>query len=692
MSDESSHEADLCSTHSAADLSPPPAGPPPQRRRDKKQLSCEFCRKRKLKCDRTQPCSACTSRSLSCFFPSARAPRLISRPAPRPQASQKPSLSVLEGKVKSLEQMMISTLATIRHERPDLDASSPVSSSGIPLRPHLAEAGTMRRGNQGTEYFGGIHWVAIMDGISELKGHFENLNEIQSPETYSYEVPDESRQRPLLLYSGTQPPPKERLISELPERNIVDRMVFYYFSEISMMPLMALHPPTFLREYEQFWANPCHVSIHWIGLLYSILSISTVFSRKSEAPTGDTMSDSGYTTQYSEYARQMVHCLKAGDYVRGGPYILETLINYTVLELMMTSPSPSVHSGMYATTGLMTQIAFRMGYHRDPCHFPQISCFEGEMRRRIWATIHILDTSMSVLSGSPRVIAEGSWDTKPPRNLHDGDLDPSCTTLPESRPDSELTPVSCPLARYKLSLTVGWLIDANVFQGLILPSEKRHAEARLAETWNAIPDRFKFESLSNCLSESPAGVGQRIGLTTLYNKMYIMLHISHLLKSPGSAVDGDPPAEEDVEYQLHSRRKCIQAALQNVELFIIMETESRPGGALTVLRNKMSLLAVHEALVATAVLSTFLYHFGTWPATTGETDGIDMTHIEATLRNCRDTWVRWSEWSSDARRAVELLALVFQKLDGSMETVPMSEFSLALDGMGLNFGWDTVYL
>nr|RBQ92291.1 hypothetical protein FVER53263_11795 [Fusarium verticillioides] len=404
------------------------------------------------------------------------------------------------------------------------------------------------------------------------------------------------------------------------------------------------------------------------------------------------MSDSGYTTQYSEYARQMVHCLKAGDYVRGGPYILETLINYTVLELMMTSPSPSVHSGMYATTGLMTQIAFRMGYHRDPCHFPQISCFEGEMRRRIWATIHILDTSMSVLSGSPRVIAEGSWDTKPPRNLHDGDLDPSCTTLPESRPDSELTPVSCPLARYKLSLTVGWLIDANVFQGLILPSEKRHAEARLAETWNAIPDRFKFESLSNCLSESPAGVGQRIGLTTLYNKMYIMLHISHLLKSPGSAVDGDPPAEEDVEYQLHSRRKCIQAALQNVELFIIMETESRPGGALTVLRNKMSLLAVHEALVATAVLSTFLYHFGTWPATTGETDGIDMTHIEATLRNCRDTWVRWSEWSSDARRAVELLALVFQKLDGSMETVPMSEFSLALDGMGLNFGWDTVYL
>ncbi|KAL5608703.1 hypothetical protein FOVSG1_003384 [Fusarium oxysporum f. sp. vasinfectum] len=692
MPDQSPYETDLCSTHSAADLSTPTARPPPHRRRDKKQLSCEFCRKRKLKCDRKQPCSACASRNLSCSFPSARAPRLVSRPSPATQIAQKPSLSVLEDKVRSLEQMMISTLTTIRHERPDLEASSPLSSSGISPRPHLAEAGTMRCGNQGTEYFGGVHWVAIMDGIAELKGHFENLNESQSPGRHGREVPDESRQRPLLLYSGTRAPPKEMLISELPEKNIVDRMVFYYFSEMSMMPLIALHSPTFLQQYEQFWANPGEVSIHWIGLLYSILSVSTIFSRKSEAPTSNTMSNSGCTAQYSEYAHHMVHCLKAGDYVRGGPYILETLINYIVLELMMASPSPDVHSGICATTGLMTQIALRMGYHRDPCHFPEISCFEGEMRRRIWAMVHICDTSMSVLSGSPRVIAEGSWDTKPPRNLHDSDLDPGCTTLPDSRPDSELTPVSCPLARYKLSLTVGWLIDADVFHGLLLPSEMRRAEARLAETWNTIPDRFKFESLSNCLSESPAGVGQRIGLTSLYNKMYIMLHISHLLKSPRSADDGDPAAGDDAEYELHSRRKCIHSALQNVEFLIIMDTESRPGGTLTILKNKMSIFAVHESLVATAVLGTFLYHFGPCPATSGVAHGIDIAYIEATLRNCKDTWVRWSEWSSDAKRAVDLLDLVFQKLDGSMETVPLSEFSLALDGMGLNLGWDTEYL
>ncbi|KAF5546160.1 fungal specific transcription factor [Fusarium phyllophilum] len=277
---------------------------------------------------------------------------------------------------------------------------------------------------------------------------------------------------------------------------------------------------------------------------------------------------------------------------------------------------------------------------------------------------------MSVLTRSPRVIAEGLWDT--PNRLG------SCKTAARSK-------------LYKLSLTVGWLIDASVSQGSILPAEKRCVEARLAETWNTVPDRFEFETLNNCLSKSPDGVGQRIGLTSLYNKIYIRLHTSHLLKSPSSADDGDPPAEEDAEHELHSRRKCIQAALQNIELLITTETKSRPGGALTVLKNKMSILVVHKALVATAVLSTFLYHIGTGPATTGETDGIDMPHIEDTLRNFKDTWVRWSEWSPDATRAVDLLDLVFPKLDGNMETVPMSKFSLALYCMGLNLGGDTVY-
>ncbi|KAF3801149.1 Pyrrolocin cluster transcription factor fsdR [Colletotrichum gloeosporioides] len=62
----------------------------------------------------------------------------------------------------------------------------------------------------------------------------------------------------------------------------------------------------------------------------------------------------------------------------------------------------------------MAQLAFRMGYHQDPSHFPRISAFDGEMRRRVWATIHILDGTMTMFIGAPRIISDETWNTKPP--------------------------------------------------------------------------------------------------------------------------------------------------------------------------------------------------------------------------------------------------------------------------------------
>lgn len=48
-----------------------PDAPVPARRNPRQDpVSCEFCRKKKLKCDRQQPCSSCRTRRLQCSFPS----------------------------------------------------------------------------------------------------------------------------------------------------------------------------------------------------------------------------------------------------------------------------------------------------------------------------------------------------------------------------------------------------------------------------------------------------------------------------------------------------------------------------------------------------------------------------------------------------------------------------------------------
>ncbi|KAJ3959457.1 hypothetical protein N0V92_003904 [Colletotrichum tropicale] len=148
-----------------------------------------------------------------------------------------------------------------------------------------------------------------------------------------------------------------------------------------------------------------------------------------------------------------------------------------------------------------------MGYHRDPSHFPRISAFEGEIRRRVWATVHIFDTTMAMLVGAPRIISDGTGNTRPPGNILDADLDVGCVQLPASRADTEVTEVSFLLARYKMSLAMGRLVDLSLVNKLESQEDVQDAEAHLKTTYDSIPERFKFTSLVHCLSDKPANYG-----------------------------------------------------------------------------------------------------------------------------------------------------------------------------------------
>ncbi|KAJ9364967.1 hypothetical protein DTO280E4_1262 [Paecilomyces variotii] len=77
----------------------------------------------------------------------------------------------------------------------------------------------------------------------------------------------------------------------------------------------------------------------------------------------------------------------------------------------------------------------RMGYHRDPSHYPEISIFHGELRRRAWILIRHMDIVVSSWVGLPRLVDSRHADTRPPRNLLDQDLDENMTELPPSRPE-----------------------------------------------------------------------------------------------------------------------------------------------------------------------------------------------------------------------------------------------------------------
>jgi hypothetical protein len=86
------------------------------------------------------------------------------------------------------------------------------------------------------------------------------------------------------------------------------------------------------------------------------------------------------------------------------------------------------------SVGSLLRLAVSQGLHRDPEHFPFISPFEGEMRRRIWATIIELNFQFSNDVSMPPLLTLHGFNTKPPSNLNDEDFDKCSKSLPLPRP------------------------------------------------------------------------------------------------------------------------------------------------------------------------------------------------------------------------------------------------------------------
>ncbi len=127
------------------------------------------------------------------------------------------------------------------------------------------------------------------------------------------------------------------------------------------------------------------------------------------------------------YREKAIQCLILGHYTKGGPYVLETLILYFLVECFHLK---DMEIGIWVLVGNIVQIAIHMGYHRDARHFPNISPSPARCEGRVWAMIVQLDFSISTQLGLPRLVKESQTNTAEPRNLYDSDFDEHTAELP----------------------------------------------------------------------------------------------------------------------------------------------------------------------------------------------------------------------------------------------------------------------
>ncbi|KAI0123675.1 putative Zn(II)2Cys6 transcription factor [Xylariales sp. AK1849] len=651
--------------------------PPPNRRRDKVQVSCDPCKHRKLRCDRQHPCGACSRRGLtnSCNYATT------SSATPDAQRSVAPRQSTsLHGRISELENLVVTLMEGQSLPSPPAPKSPrPSSLSFTDVFPKIrrpkksqdeaaspADPGTLNLRESGTSYVQSTHWEAILTKIRGLK---EDL-------VTDSKAPPGSH----LFYGPNRHATRDEILAAVPPRPVVDRLMALHFDSYIITPYL-IHGKKFLREYETFWKDPSATSIAWIGLMFSMLYIAAQLQTFTIDFT-DGRAESlkaEYLTMKDAFREKAVQCLILARYTTGGPYILETLITVLTGEFILLKDGAT---DGWLLISMILHLAMRMGYHRDPDHFPGISPFEGEMRRRIWTTILQLDLGLSLEMGLPRSATDTHMDTKQPRNLRDCDFEEDTTEMPPPRPETEWTPVLPLIARGRLISALGLICDVNTNINPPSYDEVIKVDALLQDVHNrAIPPVLRWETMPHPITDSPILVIQRVSVETTYYKSRILLYRRALISYP---------VRQSQERDRESVRICLDSALKILSFQQMLHEESQPFGRLSQLRWKVIHIFNQDVLLATSVLCLYLQDVDKFelPETSGQTTWSPRTEeIRQLLTISHKIWLQMSTASAKAGKVAKALSIVLGNTEASAEDgsgPPSYDFLTDFDAIPLN--------
>lgn len=273
------------------------------------------------------------------------------------------------------------------------------------------------------------------------------------------------------------------------------------------------------------------------------------------------------------------------NYLAPGRYKVEALLFYSLSEFYR---SQDAQIGVSYLFGTLIRLAMRMGYHRDPSHYPKISAFDGEMRRRLWAIICQLDILVSFQVGLPRTIQPWQYDTELPSNIHDTDFDENSVKLPPSRPSTEWTACGYTRGKSRIMKCFGQITDLAYSREQASYEEILAIDRRLEEARELLPPLLQYQPIDQCFAETTELIMKRYTLEILYQKARVVIHRRYM-------------AETNSKYT-YSRKNCLDAARETLRHHSDVYQESLPGGQLYAERFFMNSLQNTDFMLSAMIL------------------------------------------------------------------------------------------
>jgi hypothetical protein len=584
-------------------------------------LSCAPCRHRKLKCNRGHPCDNCTKRgdTAACNYatPGARKKGGANGANSTPDDMQN-RIDRLEGLVLSLmtsggsqpgataaaqaaiNSSRSNSLSTGSELRLDPEGSDMIREEpeGVQdgeeseVEQVSKQIGIMKMDNGRAVFASDAHWYAILGEISEVKQYFANHKEDYRQHMEKVQAA-KANENPGTAFLLQAPPAKDKaeLISQFPNKADADRLIARYFNAYDPS-VHIIHGPSFQKQYDKHWLSPHDTPTVWIGMCFAMMTLALQsYSRAGDEPPE-------YRNRSMElahtYRRLTAQSLLLADITQPIAQILETLILHVQAEY---GRSKDAEPGVLLLTGLCVRLAMRMGYHRDPAPHPQITPFDGEIRRRVWAFVRSVDVHISFQFGLPSIIRTDHYDTQLPRNVYDDELYEEMKTLPPSRPAFEATPMSYMIAKTKMTQHFGCIVER--VQSLTNPpsyEEVMKFDQDLREARSTHPPLLQMRSFQESARDPANLILQRIGLEMVYLRSLFVLHRRFIARG-----------RENPRYA-YSRRTCIDASMQLLDHQATLYRESQPGGRLRSVKWYISSLTTHDFLLAAMLVCLDLYH------------------------------------------------------------------------------------
>ncbi|KAJ5748660.1 uncharacterized protein N7511_010356 [Penicillium nucicola] len=617
------------------------------KKRTRVQFSCTACRFRKLKCCRNHPCTNCKKRG------EAAACTYVGR-GPRGKAHHgQSSPTLVQDRLHHLENLVMSLAQKQQPEDEfEIDFNAPPGSRGAYVTPSPAsdrdaistsvDTGTLFVKNEGTSYIDSANWRAILEEINGVREYLDQ-NGADSDDEGLEDDPYESSS-PILLFGSSRPITKEEMLVDIPPRSIADRLISR-FLKTTEPALVAIHVPTFQKEYEQFWQNPSEASFTWISLLYSMMALSVSMYHRSAEPLPIDMSTP--TTALSTFRKRSSQCLIKANYINPGRYKAQALFFYTLSEFYR---SQDAQIGVSYLLGMALRLAMRMGYHRDSHHYPMLSAWEGEMRRRLWAVLVQLDTLISFQVGVPRTIQPWQYDTELPANLLDSDFDENSTQLPPSRPEDQRTASSYTRAKSHIMKVFGQITDLAFSREPSSYDEILEIDRRLQTSRDMSPLFLRMKPMTQSIADPTEVIMRRYTLELLYQKARVVLHRRYI-------------GETNPKFA-YSRSVCLTAARETLRHHAEIWSESMPGGQLYAERYFLNSLSNSDFVLSAMILCLGLSQDEDrgGAARLGEQERADFVVL---LETTHRIFLESQHHSVDTQRAVTALTIMLSRVKDS---------------------------